>query len=340
MGCNGNEEVTSMNVIIDTDMGADDWMAALLLFCVPSVQIQAITVTGNGLAHLGFGVQHALDLALLAGRPNTPVAIGTATPLAGDNVFPAMWRTPTDFFQGIPHVANLTPPAPLGAAATLTQLLENAAAPISILALGPLTNVAMALKTTPTLVSKIERIYIMGGAVNVPGNVPNSTAEFNFWTDYLAASIVLSSGVPVTMVPLDATNQAPVTMAVYQQLAANLQTPAAKFVFQTLTAQLDTITQNQYYFWDPLAAAFMVNPAIGQTTPMRLSVMISGQPKINYGSLVPDNAAPPIDVLTSVDAAAMASFFVQMLAGTSAKTGAHPKLGATRAKAKLRTPAS
>ncbi|HTI69776.1 MAG TPA: nucleoside hydrolase [Candidatus Limnocylindria bacterium] len=300
-----------MNIIIDTDMGADDWLASLLLLPNSEPAVQAITVTGNGLAHLGYGVQHALDLCQYCGQPGIPVGVGTAVPLSGDNVFPDVWRVPTDMFLGIPHVASNVPPSPTGAAALLAQWINQAKTPPVLLALGPLTNVATAFQADSTLAGKLQALYIMGGAVNVPGNVPDSTAEYNFYTDPEAASIVIASGAPITLIPLDATNQAPITMAFYNQLGANQTTPAAKLAFQILTAQLDTVTQGQYFFWDPLAAAAILNPSLITTQTMRLSVMTTGSPVSNYGSLIPDSSAPPIQVATSVNLPALEAFVLK-----------------------------
>lgn len=300
-----------MNVIIDTDMGADDWLATLLLFLTPNVNVEAITVTGNGLAHLGYGVQHALDLFFYSVQSSNVVGIGTAVPLSGTNTFPDAWRTPTDFFLGIPHAASKVPPSTVPASALLTSLIQNATEPIVLIALGPLTNVATAFLQTPSLASKLQALYIMGGAVNVPGNVPNSTAEYNFFTDPEAASVVIGSGAPITLIPLDVTNLAPIDMDFYAQLGAKQLTPTASLAFQILTAQLDAITQNQYFFWDPLAAAVAINPNIVGTKSMNLAVLTSGPNAQDYGSLIQDPSAPAIQVAQTVDTAALQSLVLQ-----------------------------
>jgi hypothetical protein len=96
--------------------------------------VEAITVTGNGLAHLAYGVQHALDLFLYFVQSSNVVGIGTAVPLSGTNTFPDTWRTPTDFFLGIPQTANKVPPSTVAAADLLTSLIQNSTEPVTLMA--------------------------------------------------------------------------------------------------------------------------------------------------------------------------------------------------------------
>src|SRR5947207_6460515 len=88
-------------VIFDTDMGTDDWMAALLLLRSREVELRAITVTGAGIAHLEPGVRHALGLVALAREEGTRVAAGLTRPLQGDHAFPDLWRRRADSLEGL-----------------------------------------------------------------------------------------------------------------------------------------------------------------------------------------------------------------------------------------------
>ena len=104
-------------------------------------------------------------------------------------------------------------------------------------------------------------VYIMGGAFDVPGNIAlskvgidNTVAEWNIFIDPHAAAVVLKSGIPVTFVPLDATNQAPITEDFYNRLGKERSTRAAEFVYRLLTRQFDFIRAGLYWFWDPLTA--------------------------------------------------------------------------------------
>ena len=254
--------------IVDTDMAPDDWLAILYLLGRPDVDVRAIAVTGAGEAHCGPGVRHALDLAALAGRPDIPVTCGRETPLRGDHVFPASWRERVDNLFGLSLPQNLTAPAGEPAVDLLIRTVRESPQPVHILALGPLTNVAEALQAEPSLVDHIGRITIMGGAVHVPGNVghssdvDNDVAEWNIYVDPHAAAIVFRSGAPVTLVPLDATDHAPLTVDFYRRLRRDRRTPVAQFAYRVLTQILDFIRGGAYYFWDPLAAAIATDESL------------------------------------------------------------------------------
>jgi pyrimidine-specific ribonucleoside hydrolase len=268
--------------VIDTDMGSDDWMAILYLLSRADVRVQAITATGTGLAHAGPGATNALDLVALAGQPNIPVAAGRQTPLVDEHAFPPDWRRDSDALSGLHLPSNPHTISSQAAVELLTSTIEAAPAKVTILALGPLTDIAEMLQAKPEIKEKIEAIYIMGGAVEVEGNVgisgvgiDNQTAEWNIYCDPHAAGIVFESGVPITIIPLDATNHVPVTRRFYNRMKNDHVTPEANFVFDLLTknkGQLDS----GYYFWDPLAAAILTENQLATFETRRLIVVEEG----------------------------------------------------------------
>ena len=257
-------------VIIDTDMAADDWMAILFLLQRPDVQVKAITVTGAGEAHCEPGVRNALGLVALAGNDPIPVACGRETPLAGNQEFPRAWREGVDQMLGLQLPEGSNPHTTGNAVDLLVSTAETSSEKVVLLTLGPLTNVAEAIQQDPSFLENIRQVVIMGGALQVPGNVfysgvgiDNKDAEWNVFVDPLAAKIVIESGAPVTLVPLDATNQAPADLSFYRKLQSNRKTPEAEFIYQVLSNKLDMILPGVYYFWDPLAAAVAVDESIG-----------------------------------------------------------------------------
>jgi inosine-uridine nucleoside N-ribohydrolase len=147
---------------------------------------------------------------------------------------------------------------------------------VTVLALGPLTNVAAALEATPELAESIEMIYVMGGAVDVDGSMvsdENTVAEWNIFCDPHAARLVFESGAPITLVPLDATNEVPVTPEFVDQLEAEKTTPEAEFVATLLANNAESIESGTYYFWDPLAAVVMSDPGVVTLTPRDVTVI-------------------------------------------------------------------
>jgi inosine-uridine nucleoside N-ribohydrolase len=266
-------------VIIDTDMAADDWMAILYLLQRPDIDVLAITVAGTGEAHCGPGVKNAYGLALLSGRYDIPVACGRETPLQGDHVFPEGWRTWVDSLGGLTLPTSQNPGEGMSAVELLTSALDNANGKVTILTLGPLTNLADALQTDPGIAGKIEGVYVMGGAVNVPGNVSDSgatanmVAEYNIYIDPYAANVVFSSSAPVTLVPLDATNQVPFTQDFYLQLQASQLTAEARFLFAVIDGNKTNFLSGGYYFWDPLAAGILSDNSLAAFQEMPICVV-------------------------------------------------------------------
>ena len=159
-------------MVIDTDMGADDWMAILYLLQRPDVHVRAITVSGAGLAHCGAGVRNALRLLALTGK-RAPVACGRARP----RHFPADWRRSADRMLGFRLPGAAGSPSPKPASELLAAAVRGSVRPVSLLTLGPLTNVADAFALDPRLARELRAVYVMGGAITAPGNTPDGASD-------------------------------------------------------------------------------------------------------------------------------------------------------------------
>lgn len=311
---------TSRTVVIDTDMAPDDWLAILYLLGRPEVTVQAITVTGAGEAHCGPGVRHALALVALAGQPDIPVACGRETPLAGAHAFPDPWRANVDALLGISLPDGPTPPASGSAQDLLTTTIRSSQGEVTLLTLGPLTNLAEALQDSPDLADSIDATYVMGGAVNVDGNVgvsgvgiDNQFAEWNIYVDPLAAKVVLDAGVGVALVPLDATNQAPVSLAFVDRLAADSVTPQAKFANDVMNKMRDSIASGFYYFWDPFAAALLIDESLSTFQSGGLSVVT--EEGRESGRVIMAPTGPPSRFATSANLERLEQLLIDTLNG-------------------------
>ena len=266
-------------VVIDTDMAADDWLAILYLLGRSDVDVQAITVTGTGEAHCAAGTRNARNLVALAGRPDIPVACGRETPLAGDHAFPSEWRERVDDLLGLALPENSRETSRESAGELLARIVQGSPQKVHLIALGPLTNVGELLEAEPGLVMNLEMITVMGGAVEVAGNIgssaniENEAAEWNIYVDPRAAALVFGSGAPITLVPLDATNDAPLTMEFYRGLERDRTTSVAEFVYRVLAAQEENVHSGWYYFWDPLAAAIATEEGLGTFQEIPLVVV-------------------------------------------------------------------
>ncbi len=289
-------------IIIDTDMTTDDFMAITYLLNNPNFSIKAITVTGTGFSYCDAGVQVALGMLKLTNYGDVPVSCWKDTPwLGGDNPVPTDWRTSMESIKSL-NLPSGGKPVDMDAVALFTQTVQAAPDKIEVLALGPLTNLAEAFTKTPALVDKIERITVMGGAVDVAGSGvtdENKAAEWNIFCDPPAAKMVFESGAPITLVALDASNDVPVTPEFLSTLKANQKTPAAKFIATALSGSEESINNGGYFFWDPLAAVVMADPKL--VTHTERNVTVIDVPGAEYGRTKSVGNGPRIDVVTKPD---------------------------------------
>jgi inosine-uridine nucleoside N-ribohydrolase len=305
------------SVVIDTDMAADDWLAILYLLQRPDVDVRAITVSGTGEAHCAPGMRNALNLLALSGRPDVPVACGRETPMEGDRAFPADWRERVDGLFGLSLPENPNGPSAGSAVELLTGIIQSAPHKVYLITLGPLTNVAEALEQDPSLVDTLHSVIIMGGAVRVAGNVgpssdiDNTVAEWNLYVDPHAASVVFRSGAAVTLVPLDATNHAPMTMDFYRRLEQDRTTPVAEFAYRVLAENREFISSGGYYFWDPLAAAILTKESLVTFQDLRLRVVEGEGPQ--SGRTLEHNQGDSVRVAMTADRERFETLFLDGL---------------------------
>ena len=298
-------------VIVDTDMSADDIMALLYLLRDPAVDVRAIVASGTGLAHSSNGAQLASDLLGVLGS-DIPLGIGDNAPMDGGRAFPDAWRQAPDAGFGL--ALSPVPMGPSPAVDLLSSTIRSSATPVTILTLGPLTDLGQALSADPSLAANIARIQVSGGAIDVPGNVAfeggdpaAAAAEWNLWIDPTADDIVLRSGIPVTLVPLDATGKLPLTPAFLDALAADHAAAGADIVYELLVRNGSLLAGT--FFWDQLAAVLLADPAAASLAEAQVKVVTDGAAS---GSLSRDASGTPVSYATAPDAA---SFQATFLAG-------------------------
>lgn len=191
-------------VLIDCDPGQDDALALLLALASPELEVLGVTTVAGNQA-LEKTTANALRVLALAGRTDIPVAAGADRPLAGKLVVAADAHGETGL-DGVDLPPPSTDPVPEHAKDFLAAKLVASDAAVTLVALGPLTNLALLLEAHPQAVDRIERLVLMGGAIHEGNQTPS--AEFNIWIDPEAAARVFESGLDVTMVGLDVTNKA------------------------------------------------------------------------------------------------------------------------------------
>ena len=301
-----------MNVIFDHDGAIDDAIAMAILLRSPDVRVHAMTIcpADSYLEPATRATQLFLDQ--LGGRDIT-IAQGHSE---GINPFPDEYRQDGARLLTIPALAGKEPsgrnPIAKEDAAHLlaTRLAEHS---FVILATGPLTNIADALKLDPGIAKNIERIYVMGGAVRVKGNVEqkehDGTAEWNFFNEPHAAAAVIHSGIPITLVPLDATNNVPVTRGFVDRLRAQ-PSAASQLAAQSLDLVEKWVSGAGYYFWDPLTAALLLDRTVVRTETLKVRVVSTGP---SQGRIVEDPDGVPIEVALHADQSKVETLLLAML---------------------------
>jgi pyrimidine-specific ribonucleoside hydrolase len=257
-------------IIVDTDMGTDDWLALSYVASSTKANLLGVTIVGSGLAPCDEGVRNARYLlGLSLENADRPVGCGSTWPMDGYASYPQTWRRNAADMMGesalLPqYEANFVDGPTL-----LADLLVSSSEPVLILAIGSMTNVATVLKLSPHLKKKVKAVVSMGGAVHVEGNlrVPgftdtlrNTKAEWNYYIDPVAAKIVFESGVPIKLVPLDATNKLPLTEVFIRRTEQLRKTALGAFVNRTFTWISQSVNNGEYYHWDPLTAVISLNP--------------------------------------------------------------------------------
>jgi len=316
--------------IIDTDAGLDDATAILYLLNQAQTTVKAITLEGNGLTRCKPAFRNITALLKLAGHPEIPVACGRDTPLSGGHRFPvAVRRASEQQMQALLPHTSIRPPTQT-AKELMMQTLTAAAQPVNILAIGPLTTLAEVIMQNPGLKKKIGRIDIMGGAIQVRGNIQtvlpksaNSNAEWNFYLDPRAADQVLHAGLAVTLVPLDVTNQAWVDDEFYRWLEKERRTAAAEFVYGLLRLNKKDWIQERWSFWDPMAAVLGVNEGLASCEVVPLVVV--QRPETKAGTTIVDVVrGEKVRVCMQIGRAAFEKKFLEGLNACDSERDYHP----------------
>ncbi len=308
----------TLPIIIDTDPGQDDAVAILLALASPELEILGITaVAGN--VPLALTEKNVRKICELAGRPDIKVHAGAIRPLVRTLVTAEEVHGKT----GLDGPVLPEPVMPLQAQYAVDYLVEtfmsHPAGTITLCALGPLTNVALALLREPRVASRIKRIVAMGGAYFEGGNVTPS-AEFNIYVDPQAARVVFQSGIPITLIPLDCTHQALTTRARLDNFRALPNRSG-----EATTQMLDFFERYDVHKYgsdggplhDPCVIAWLLKPELFQGREVNVSIECESE--LTMGATVMDwwrvtGRAPNALVIRSLDSDAFFAFLTERIA--------------------------
>jgi purine nucleosidase len=305
----------SKPLIIDCDPGKDDAVALLLAFASPELDLLAITtVAGN--VPLKVTAANARRICELGGRPDIPVHAGCPRPI----MQPLETATHVHGEDGLAG-ADLPPPTmALADGHAVDVLVERLMAgnDITLAVLGPMTNVALAIVKQPDIVPRIREIVFMGGGVGV-GNV-TPYAEFNLYCDPHAAAVVVSAGVPLTMIGLDVTHQARATAERVAAFGA-IGNPPGNIVADMLGVDRERGADTESGeigapLHDPCVIAYLLRPDLFETEAMHVTVETSNLERLGETVATaprPDQAAN-INVVRGIDADGFFALLTERLA--------------------------
>jgi purine nucleosidase len=339
-------------VVIDCDVGVDDAFALILAFHSPELEVKAVTgVNGNVPLNQVFeNIQKVLSLIQPEDKPL--IAQGADRPLKGKPVYAhsvhgkdglggakidrreECWETfpgrADELIVKMAHqypneLTRSTAPSPVAedgvgkrrSGSTLSLQPEPSSRGVeglTLIATGPLTNLALALQKDPEGMRKLKEVVIMGGAVRTKGNI-TPYAEFNIYSDPCAAKLVFESGLPITLVPLDVTHQVFLTPPLIEERVKAIQNRFSQFLVEAIGYDF-TIhrfrEKEKIYLHDPLAVGVVIESDLVRKE--RASLDVNTQEGEHYGQMQEVQEGPKVEVCLDVDAKKFLDLFVTRLA--------------------------
>jgi inosine-uridine nucleoside N-ribohydrolase len=272
---NGFAQATPRRVIIDTDPGTDDALAILLALNSPEFKVEALTIPAGNVEEWQ-GLENALEIVSLAGRCDVVVAGGAKHPLNQKLITAQFWH-------GKNGLANVElPPSdckadPRFGPDLIIELVHKYPHEITLIPVGPLTNIALAVSKDPSIAGLVKDIVIMGGSIS-GGNV-NGAAEANIYNDPEAAQIVFNAGWMVTMVGSDVGEKTLITRKYLAELQSS-HGPQSDFIAKIADFYLNRSEKSGYAgapMYDPLAVGIALDPTLGTLKEMHVDVETKGE---------------------------------------------------------------
>jgi purine nucleosidase/pyrimidine-specific ribonucleoside hydrolase len=288
-------------IVIDTDPGIDDAIGILLALASPEFSIRGMTTVAGNIG-LETTTRNASRLLAFAGQEDIPVFVGAAAPLSRPGPEPLNLHG-KDGIGGVDLLDPVRQPENQSAVEWLADLLLSVpASTVDVLALGPLTNIARLILEKPAAAKRIGRIIAMGGVIHEAGNV-GPRSEFNLWADPEAAAVVVPSGLPLVLVPLDVTRRVRATREFAQALRAAGK-PLATMVADLIESYFETKThQESRPLHDPCVMLFALAPELFRLEDLRLTVNTGSSEEA--GALTIDEKGKLVQVAMGVEGPAV-----------------------------------
>jgi inosine-uridine nucleoside N-ribohydrolase len=295
-------------LIVDCDADLDDMIALMYLMQSPKVDILAITTTSNGKTHYDYTAKNILKLLTYAKKPGIVVGKSNKPPLEFSGFFPDLIRKKADQIYGLTLPKQIGEASEIDSCDLIIEKILSSQSKVTILCSAPLTNLARALKKEPSIKTKIEKVIILAGALNVKGNIEetqqgyhNRFAEYNIFLDAKAAKTVFKSGLKVLMIPLDTLGELNyLNTELYRHLVKLERNLFSEFLFSAISRLTYPYfgVNKAVSFIGLLGASFIAEPTLIETLPLKLKLNLEYGPY--FGMLTIDRNGFPVEVCLKV----------------------------------------
>jgi inosine-uridine nucleoside N-ribohydrolase len=301
----GEPPTDRIPVIVDADFDQSDIGALLVLLRDPRVDVRAITIEGSGLVHCQAGRLVTRYLIDELGSPNIPFGCGREAGGPDAHPFPDDWRARADAAFGLDIPPQAEAGVPRDAVDVIRAAVDASPSAPTIVTLGPLTNIEDAFAADQTLADRVAGIHAMLGTVNAPGNVytngldGDDPLEWDAYADPSAVQAVFATDVPISIVPLDATDDVPVPADLAERLATDHRAGGADLMYESLVRNPGRSNASEgQRLWDELAALVLTDPDLATWEDASVTVGDDGR-------LVQDETGRPVRYATAADQAAV-----------------------------------
>lgn len=287
-------------------MDANDLSSLYLLAKTNRAKLLAVSINGSKLYHMEQAPQLAESILYLADKTDIPVSSLLSPDFCANKHVDLDWDILVRDVKKYNLPESPVKPLPISGPKLIHNAIERSNSKVTLLCSGPLNNVAHIISEYPEAIDKIERIVLLSGSLHTTESITipfdnrwKKTANYNISVDPCAANIVFTSGIPITLIPLDVSNLLPINRLIIQKYAQKPTTPGAQFVMDVIKSAIKKHKEKTLTpFWVAIGVMAITHPQMIKTIKMSLRVITEDGP--NFGELIESNEGNVVEVCTFI----------------------------------------